>query len=179
MTAVTRAGVRGGIARWLGGTYTAAERCYQGGPLQAYGLATVRSFFAKRVSDQEYTAGLAPGRSMGAVAVVHLGDSTERRIAVGGATDGWKHRFYAVTLHLYHLAQVPQAEDAQADLDELLEAIATLVHADRTLGGTVTQAGESTSGIRFFLGQPEYTPPPEYIRTYASVTFDADTYIQA
>ncbi|MEU1731393.1 hypothetical protein [Streptosporangium sp. NPDC020145] len=176
---MSRAVVRDGIARHLGGTYDQVERCYRGGPLQPYGLATLRSFFAKRVPDTDYTAGLEPGRAMGAIGVVHLGDSVERRVALGGATGGWKHRVYVVTLHLYHLATTPAAEDAQADLDALLEAVADLIHTDRTLGGTVLQAGESTSGIRFFLGQPEYTPPPEYIRTYASVTFDADTYIQA
>ncbi|RCG19115.1 hypothetical protein DQ384_38205 [Sphaerisporangium album] len=176
---MTRAQVRDGIATFFGGPFDAGQRLYRGGPLHSYGLATVRSYFAKRVPDTDYTAGLEPGRAMGTVGVVHLGDAVERRTAIGGATGGWKARVYSVSLHLYHLATTPTAEQAQADLDELLEAAAALIHGDRTLGEVVLQAGESTNGIRFFLGQPAYGPGTEHIRTYASLTFDADVYIQA
>lgn len=176
---MSRATVRSGIATFFGGPYDSATRTYRPGPLIGSGLTTVRAYPAKAVPDADYTAGLASGRAMGTVGVVHLGDSTERRVAIGGATGGWRHRVYQATLHLYHLANTPGMEDAQADLDALLEAVVTRIHGDRTLGGAVMQAGESTAGIRCFLGLPELSPPPERVKTYASVSFDADVYLEA
>lgn len=179
MTRQARADVRDGIATYFGGQYLPDARCYREGPLLPYGLATLRAYVPKRENDADYTVGLAPGRAMGAYAVVYLAETNERREAFGGPTSGWRHRIYAVTLHLYHLATKALAEDAQADVDELLEAAVALIHADRTLGDAVMQAGESTNGIRTFVGTPGYDPAAEHIRTYASVSFDADVYIQA
>ncbi|MEV0968512.1 hypothetical protein [Microtetraspora glauca] len=176
---MTRAAVRDGIAKYFGGPYVPEFRCYRPGPLLAYGLATVRPYLAKRVPDQDYTIGLPPGRGMGTYAVVHLEAANERREAWGGATSGWKHITHAVTLQLFHLSTQPLAEDAQADLDALLEAIGDLIHADRTLGEAVLQAGESTNGIRYWLSQPTYDQGSEHVRTLATVSFDADVYIQA
>jgi hypothetical protein len=176
---VSRAVVRDGIARFFGGPYDSQALVYRPGPLLPYGLATVRAYLPKRAADTDYTAGLPAGRAMGAYAVVHLGDTVERRVAIGGATSGWKHRAYQVTLHVYHLAMTALAEDAQADLDLLLEQITALVHGDRTLGGAVLQAGESPAGIRTTLRQPAYDQGSEHIRTYASVGFDADVYLEA
>lgn len=144
-----------------------------------YGLATVRAYVPKVAPDTDYSVGLPAGRAMGAYAVVHLGDTIERRVAIGGPTSGWKHRLYGVTLHVYHLAQTALAEDAQADLDLLLEQVSARIHADRTLGGVVLQAGESTAGIRTTIGTPSYDKGSEHIRTYASVSFDADVYLEA
>jgi hypothetical protein len=176
---MSRAGVRHGLGLFFGGTFDTGQRVYRGGPLQAYGLATTRAYQAKAIPDTDYTAGMAAGRAMGTVMVVHLGTSTERRVAIGGATGGWKHRQYVVTLLLYHLANTPSTEEALADLDELLERITARIHSDRTLGDVVLQAGESTAGIKTFLGEPSISAPPERIRTHASVTFDADVYLEA
>ncbi|WP_214103234.1 hypothetical protein [Acrocarpospora catenulata] len=176
---MSRASVRAGIAEFFGGPLIAGQDVYRGGPLQAYGLATVRAAQAKQIPDTDYTAGLPSGRAMGTVGVVHLGISTERRVALGGETGGWKHRVYQVTLHLYHLANTPTTEAVIADLDELLERVTARIHGDRTLGGTALQAGESSAGIKTFLGEPAISGTPERIRTYASVAFDADVYIKA
>lgn len=175
---MTRAAVRSGIAEFFGGpTYDDVSRIYRPTPLAASGLAGVRPYFGKRVPDSDYTFGLTAGRAMGGIIVVHLAQEQERRIALGGATGGVKRVPYAVTLHLYHLAQTQHAETAQADVDDLLDAIKDLIHGDRTLGGTVTEAGESANGIITRMDLPVIDG--ERTESYAVIAFDAVAYIEA
>lgn len=175
---MTRSTVRNGIAAFFGGaTYDPIQRIYRPTPLAADGLAGVRPYFAKRVNDADYTFGFAAGRAMGGIIVVHVAQTGERRIALGGATSGEKRVVYGVTLHLYHLANTPHAEDAQADVDALLEAIVGLIHGDRTLDGAVTEAGESANGITTRMDPPVIAD--ERTESYAVIAFDAVAYITA
>lgn len=175
---MSRETVRTGIASFFGGsTYDDVQRIYRPTPLAASGLAGVRPYFAKRVNDADYTYGLSAGRAMGGVLVVHLAQTSERRVAVGGATSGEKRVAYAVTLHVYHLANTQHAEDAQADVDDLLEAIVDRIHGDRTLGGAVTEAGESANGITVRMDPPVIDG--ERTESYAVIAFDAVAYITA
>lgn len=172
---MTRAAVRNGIASYFGGSnYNATDRIWRDGPLASAGLAGVRAYFPKRAPDGDYTVDLAPGRAMGAVMVVHIPNETEVRIAIQGATGGIKRQTYSVELHLYHLAQTPHTEDAQADFDGLLDAITDRIRADRTLGGIVVQAGEGDAGITKAMSEPYVKN--ERTKSYGIVRFDANDF---
>ncbi|MFC5184372.1 hypothetical protein [Actinomadura harenae] len=175
---MSRAQVRSGIAAYFGGnTYDSTDRVWTPTPLAAYGLATVRNYVPKRHPDSDFTRGLTVGRGMGTVMIVDLPQQIERRIALGGPANGIKQDVYTVDLLLYHLAKVPHSEDAQADLDALIDAIVNWIHADRTLGGAVVDAGETSAGIVKSLGQPLISG--ERTEIYASIRFDANTYVNA
>lgn len=182
---MTRASVRQGVATFIGGpTFDAVNRTYSGGSLTSSGLGCARAYVAKRIPDTDYHKGMVSGRSMGAVALVHLPEEgPEQRIGLGGPTAGIKWDPFRVELHIYHLAMQQHDEDAQADLDALLDAVKAKIHGDRTIGGTFTQAGETSSGRILTRMWPPVIlgkkGEPERVESYATVTFGADTYITA
>lgn len=153
--------VRLAVASYFGGTLQTSDAgvYYQGGSLTAYGLGTAFPYEVKGIPDSYYTAGTAAGFGWGAVMGIKLSRST-RRDSYGGATSGWRKRLYKVTCELVALSQEPHLETAGAGLDDLIEAMHTLIYADRTLGTTggayasnpggrlLIQAGENPFGIQ-------------------------------
>lgn len=109
--------------------------------------------------------------------IVDLGDANETRDARAGAVSGIKNVRYETTLHLFHKAWTEHSEDAGTDLSLLIEAVLDAIRADRTLGGAVFQAGESSRGIT------THRPPPELdgdkTNSYVQISFDADVKIIA
>jgi hypothetical protein len=182
---VTRKIVRDGIAAYFGGTYQAQFRCWQNGALVSSGLGTVRKAFPKRVNDNDYFAGMPAGRNMGAFMVVEIGFDRESRDGIAGApvldgqgniiAGGIKRDLYRVTLNVFHLSFKQLAEDAQDDVDQLVEAIKQRIRIDRTLGmfGIITQAGEGSYGIQTTVAQPGVNGEKTYC--YFKVVFDVHT----
>lgn len=179
----TRQAVRAGMAAYFGGTLVESDRSWQNGPLLSYGLGAVKAYIAKGVPDADYTMGMAAGRNMGTVALISLGRAHRGRDGFGGKTaayvaTGWKKELFPVTLHLYHVAEQPHVEDAEGDLEALIEAVIDLIEADRTLGQSVVEAGEGLAGIDSDLGQPEIVTRGR-AKTYGYVTFNVLTMEQA
>jgi hypothetical protein len=186
LTEVSRALVRDGIAQFFGGTqWDPAFRCYRGGPLLSYGLSTVRPYQPKREPDTDYVMGLNPGRGMGAMMVLELAETRDNLLTMtglpAGIKGGQRHLVYPVKCHVFHLAHMRYAEDAEADVDGLAEAIQDLIHSDLTLGtGGVTppmiyQAGVSEAGIHTVIDPSENFK--EIVATHFSVSFDAEVQI--
>ncbi len=179
---MSRLSIRTGIATFFGGsTLDETANIYRPTPLAASGLAGVRAHWSNRYADQDYFIGLADGRLMGAVMSIHLAGDAERRIALGGPISGFKRRALAVELWVLHLSRRPTAEEAQADLDALIEAIVDRIHGDRTLGGAVVEAGESERGISTNTAAVPNVEPgtPPTVRQEAVIAFDATVYPQA
>lgn len=178
----SRRDIRTGIAEFFGGsTFDSSARIYRPTPLAVAGLAGVRPYWTTRFEDKDNLAALPAGRLMGAVMSVHIAGDAERRIALGGPTGGFKKRALAIELWVWHVARTNVTEDAQADLDDLIEAIRTHIHGDRTLGGAVVEAGESERGIATSTGavpQNEHGVPPT-VRQEAVIPLDATVYPQA
>jgi hypothetical protein len=172
--------VKDGIAQFFGGsTYDTEARAYRGsGPLQSYGLSTVRKHQPKRMPDVDYVMGQSAGRGMGAVMIVELPLDTETRQAKP-AYAGRKRVLYQVVLHVFHFGWQPHAEDAQEDAEDLIEAIKDLMHSDITLGGIpgLYQSGESRTGIRTRIFPSDISE--EKVATYLTITFDAEVEIVA
>jgi hypothetical protein len=151
--------VRNAVAAYFGGQLQAADAgtYYQGGPLSAMGLGTAFPYLVKSAPDTYYTLGEQSGSSWGAVMTVALG-VTMLRDSYGGATSGWRARRYRINCSLDVISYAEHLEQAEAPLDDLLNAIDALVFADRTLGTTsaayaaqggrlIIQAGEKPYGI--------------------------------
>jgi len=178
LTNTSRQIVRTGIAKFFGGTtYDTEARAYRGsGPLQQYGLSTVRPYQPKRMADEDYVFGQNAGRGMGAVMVVEMPAEQERRDAKP-AYAGKKRITYTVVLHVYHLAWQNHSEDAEQDVDLLLEQVKALLRSDITLGGVVNlQAGESRMGIRTRV-LPPIVVEKEKTASAFDVTFEAEVEI--
>lgn len=176
---MTRRDIRTGIAAYFGGP-TLTGGWYQPTPLAAAGLAGVRAYYDERIADHEYFTGLDAGIHTGALMCVHLDDDTEKRLAIGGILDAP----YNVSLYLFLLTRTPSQEQAQADRDDLVQAVRGLIRADPTLGmgvnssapTKVTQAGEGDGGIRVSTPLP-YFEPPTTTRQNAVISFTANTYL--
>jgi hypothetical protein len=169
---------RTGVAQFFGGTdYDAKSRSYRGnGPLLSHGLSVVRPYGAKRVSDMDYVNAQSAGRGMGAYMVVGLPTDKEIRRSMPAVT-GRKRLTYLTTLACFHLAHKQYAEDAEADVDQLIDAIKDLVHADPSLGGICYQAGENETGMNTRIRGSRVTD--ELTATEFEISFDAEIEIIA
>lgn len=173
---MTRRGIRTGIAEFFGGsTFDDVAQIYRPTPLVAAGLAGVRAYWTTRFEDQDYYTTLADDRLMGAVMCVHLPQVSERRIASGGPTSGIKSNPATVELWIFHRAEVPNPETAQADLDDLIDAVLARFHGDRTLGGAAVEAGAGGGGITTRTGLPVVEPSVSVMQE-AVITFEATLY---
>jgi hypothetical protein len=179
MATTSRTIVRTAVAQFFGGTtYDTNARAYRGSiPSDLFnaGLSTVRAYQPKRLNDIDYVKAQAAGRGMGAYMQIEFPFDSEIRRAVPGIT-GRKRITYQVVLHVFHLAHQAYAEDAEADVDNLIEEIKSRIRSDPSISGACYQAGESPSGIRTrvypsSLGQDEITA------TYVQITFDAEVEI--
>lgn len=128
---MSRASVRAGIVSFLSTP-------------QIAGLAQVYPSYPGQLGEQ--ALGLSAGNGSGAYAIVDLGDDSEVRIAVGGLTAGIKHVTYKVMIGLFFASFKP-ALQAMADYDTLLDALKARIRSDRTLGGSVWQAGEGAGDL--------------------------------
>lgn len=180
--------VRTGIAQFFGGPqYDAEARAYRGSipaPLFAAGLSTVRPYQPKRISDRDYVFNQAAGRGMGAAMAIGLPRDTEIRRALPAAGPGTnyvaagrKRVTYSASLNIFHLAHMQHAEDAEADVDGLVEAIKNAIRGDVSLGSIpgVYQAGENPRGIAVLIS--ESVADKEIVGTYVTVTFDVEAEI--
>ena len=176
MAETSRTIVRTAIAQYFGGTtYDSVAKAYRGGPLMTYGLSTVRAYQPKRLPDMDYVIGQNPGRGMGAVAVLEMNETRDNFRTLPGFGNGQRFLVYPIQLHIFHMAHEAYAETAEADVDELDQALHELIYADPTLGGACYQAGIDQYGIRTLIDQPEVWD--EITVTHFRVNFDAEVQI--
>lgn len=176
MPPTSRTIVRTGIAQYFGGTtYDSTFRAYRNGPLNSYGLSTVRPYQPKRLPDFDYVMGQQAGRGMGAVMILELNETRDTPLTMSqipANLNGQRHLVYPVQLHVFHMAHEQFAEDAEADVDALDQALHERIYADPTLGGICYQAGIDAYGIRTLIDQPEMWK--ELTLTHFRVIFDAE-----
>lgn len=166
--------MRTGVAEYFGGTtYDSTFRAYRNGPLEPYGLATVRPYQAKRIPDSDTF--ITPGRGMGAFAVIELSETHDLPLTVTQIpvnAGGQRKLIYPVQFHVFHMAELPYAEDAEADVDALDQAIHEMLYADPTLGGICYQAGINEVGIHTVIDESDIVN--EMTLTHFRVEFDAE-----
>ena len=187
MAVTSRKLVRVAVAQFFGGTtYDQQFRAYRGGPLLGSGLSTGRPYQAKRIPDTDYIMGLTPGRGMGALMVLEMAETRDTLLTgpglPAGTHGGQRHLVYPVECHVFHMAHMNYAEDAEADIDDLDQAIHEHIYSDPTLGTTpltgppmIYQAGINSAGIHTVIDPSE--DYKEITVTHFRVMFDAEVQI--
>jgi hypothetical protein len=142
-----------------------------------YQLNQLFTSFPKRIN---YQVNSKPGQLSRAAAVIFVQSEREKRIAIGGATNGWKQVDFTVVLQIFHHSVQRDAEDAMADFDTLIDNIKTTLRADHRFGDTtgnlVWQGAEP--GIDTLYGEP-ITSDNGATETFAEIRFDVTEMIQA
>ena len=141
------------------------------------GLNQVFTSFPKRIN---YQVNATVGQASRAAVVIFIQSEREKRIAVGGATNGWKQVDYTVVLQVFHHSLQRDAEDAMTDFDTLVDNIKTTLRANHRFGNTdgtlVWQGAEP--GIDTLYGEP-ITSDNGATETFAELRFDVTQMIQA
>jgi len=140
-------------------------------------LNQIFTSFPKRIN---YQVNSTPGQLSRSAVVIFIQSEREKRIAIGGATNGWKQVDFTVVLQVFHHSVQRDAEDAMADFDTLIDNIkATLRAAHRfgdTTGNLVWQGAEPA--IDCLYGEP-VTSDNGATETFAELRFDVTEMIQA
>lgn len=168
--------VRDAIAGYFGGPLVPGEDYYRPSPVARVG--TVYRAHPKRMPQTDFDWRSKIGESAGAVLVVQIATQTEKRLALGGARDGWKTVHYEAILHIYHLSKASHAEQAQTDLDLLLDDLMAYFRLDRSLGtgGTILEAGEGGSEVVISFGEPK--TEAEQTESYAGMHFRVTEHVR-
>ena len=143
-------------------------------------IATLNQVFTSFPKRINYQVNSQPGQLSRAAAVVFIQAEDESRIAVGGATNGWKRVDYTVVIQIYTHSLHTNSEDAMTDFDTLIDNIKTRLRSDHNFGDTtgtlVWQGAEPI--IRGLYGEPS-TSNEGATETYAELEFDVTEMIQA
>ena len=141
------------------------------------GLNQVLTSFPKRINFQVNSTAGQLSRS---ACVIFIQSETESRLAIGGATSGWKRVDYSVVLQVYQHSLQRNAEDAMTDFDTLIDNIKTRLRSDHNFGDTtgvlVWQGAEPL--INTSYGEPS-TVAEGATETFAEIQFDVTEMIQA
>ena len=140
-------------------------------------LNQVFTSFPKRINFQVNSTA---GQLSRAAVVVFIQAENETRLAIGGATNGWKRVDYSVILQVFHHSLQRNSEDAMADFDTLIDNIKTRLRSDHRFGdstGTLVWQGAEPI-INATYGEPS-TVAEGATETYAELQFDVTEMIQA
>jgi hypothetical protein len=140
-------------------------------------LNQVFTAFPKRINFQ---VNATAGQMSRSAVVIFVQSEREQRLAIGGATDGWKRVDYTVVLQVFHHSLQAHAESSMADFDTLIDNIKTTLRADHRFGDTtgnlVWQGAEP--GIDCLYGET-LTSERGSTETWAEIRFDVTAMIQA
>jgi hypothetical protein len=140
-------------------------------------LNQVFTSFPKRINFQVNSVA---GQLSRCAVVVFIQSENETRLAIGGATNGWKRVDYSIVLQVFHHSLQRNAEDAMTDFDTLVDNIKTRLRSDHRFGdstGTLVWQGAEPI-INATYGEPA-TVAEGATETYAELQFDVTEMIQA
>lgn len=140
-------------------------------------LNQVFTSFPKRIN---YQVNSQAGQLSRAAVVIFIAAENEKRLAIGGATSGWKRVDYTVVLQVYQHSLERNSTDAMTAFDTLIDNIKTRLRSDHNFGDTtgtlVWQGAEPV--IRARYGEPATTNEGA-TETFAEIEFDVTEMIQA
>jgi hypothetical protein len=133
--------------------------------------------FPKRISFQENSL---PGQLSRAQVIIFISSENETRLAIGGATNGWKRVDYNIILQIYQHSMVRNAQDAMIDFDTLIDNLKERLRSDHNFGdptgNLVWQGAEPIISARY--GEPSTTKEGA-TETFAELEFMVTEMIQA
>ena len=140
-------------------------------------LGQVFTSFPKRINFQ---VNATAGQMSRAALVIFIQSERETRLAIGGATNGWKRVDFQVILQVFHHSLQNNAEDAMTDFDTLIDNIKNTLRASHNFGDTsqvnVWQGAEPVIDASY--GEP-VTSDNGATETWAELRFDVTQMIQA
>lgn len=140
-------------------------------------LNQVFTSFPKRIN---YQVNSQPGQLTRSAVVVFIAAERENRLAIGGATNGWKRVDYTVILQVYTHSLHRDAEDVMTDFDTLIDNIKERLRSDHNFGDTtgvlVWQGAEPVINARY--GEVS-TSNEGASEVFAEIEFDVTEMIQA
>jgi len=141
------------------------------------GLNQVFTSFPKTINFQENSTA---GQSSRAALIIFIQSEAETRLAIGGATNGWKRVDYSIVLQVYQHSLLRNAEDVMTDFDTLIDAIKTRLRSNHNFGDTtgnlVWQGAEPMINAQY--GEPT-TLKEGATETFAELQFVVTEMIQA
>jgi hypothetical protein len=140
-------------------------------------LNQVFTSFPKRIN---YQVNSIPGQLSRAATVIFIASESETRLAIGGATNGWKRVDYTIILQVYQHSLERNAEEAMTAFDTLIDNIKTRLRSDHNFGDPtgvlVWQGAEPLINTRY--GEPSTTKEGA-TETFAEIEFAITEMIQA
>ena len=143
-------------------------------------IATLNQVFTSFPKRINYQVGSTAGQLSRAAVVIYIQSESETRLAIGGATNGWKRVDYSVILQVFQHSLQRNAEDAMTDFDTLIDNIKTRLRSDHRFGdttGTLVWQGAEPA-INTTYGEPS-TSNEGATETFAEIQFDVTEMIQA
>jgi hypothetical protein len=144
---------------------------------QITGLNQVFTSFPKRIN---YQVNSQAGQLTRAAVVIFIVREDENRLAIGGATNGWKRVDYTVILQVFCHSLQREAESVMTDFDTLIDNIKTRLRSNHNFGdntGTLVWQGAEPA-IRARYGEPA-TSNEGATEIFAEIEFDVTEMIQA
>ena len=141
------------------------------------GLNQVFTSFPKRIN---YQINSQPGQLNRAAAVIFIQSESETRLAIGGATNGWKRVDYSVIIQVYQHSLERDSELAMAAFDTLIDSLKARLRSNHNFGdstGNLVWQGAEPA-INTTYGEPA-TNDGGATETFAEIQFDVTEMIQA
>jgi len=143
-------------------------------------IATLNQVFTSFPKRINFQVNATAGQLSRAAAVIFIQSERETRLAIGGATNGWKRVDYTVILQVFHHSMQNHSETAMSDFDTLIDNIKNTLRASHNFGDTtqvnVWQGAEPA--IDCLYGEP-VTSDNGATETFAEIRFDVTQMIQA
>jgi hypothetical protein len=140
-------------------------------------LNQIFTSFPKRINFQ---VNAQAGQMSRSAIVIFIENERETRLAIGGATSGWKRVDFTVVLQVFHHSLQNNSEDAMTDFDTLVDNIKNTLRASHNFGDNsqvnVWQGAEPA--IDCLYGEP-VTSDNGATETWAEIRFDVTQMIQA
>jgi len=160
-----RTGVRATLYNWLNtGSIT--------------GLNQIFTSFPKRI---DFQVNSQAGQLSRSAAVIFIQSERETRLAIGGATNGWKRVDYSVIIQVYQHSLERDSVAAMTSFDTLIDSIKARLRADHNFGdatGTLVWQGAEPA-INCTYGEPSTPEGGTATETFAEIQFDVTEMIQA
>lgn len=146
-------------------------------PPQVDGINQVFMSLPKRINFQ---VNALPSQQTRTAAVIFIESETENRIAVGGATSGWKRIDYTVVIQLFTHSTARSAEEAMDYLDYTIDSLKQRLRSDHRFGDEngylVWQGAEPVIDVAY--GEP-LSQDGTSIEIWSSVRFIVTQMIKA
>jgi hypothetical protein len=143
-------------------------------------IANVNQVFTSFPKIINYEVNAQPGQMTRSVLVVYIADEYETRLAIGGATNGWKRIDYTVIVQIFCISFHRNSEHTMADFDNVVDCVKERLRSDHNFGdpsgNLVWQGAEPVIQARY--GEPS-TEKEGVTEIFAEIQFPVTQMIQA